>query len=88
MTDPLFDRRRIGKFLVDIDTLEHGDFPEMIKALGITIIRAESMYLNRAIEYIGICPSFEVVPDGFTPNEYIIIVHHDENGDRYEAKKR
>ena len=88
MTDPLFDRRRVGKFFVDIDALERGYFPEMIKALGITIIRAESMYHMAGIEYIGICPSFEVVPDGVMPNEYIILVRRDENGDRYEAKKR
>lgn len=87
MTDALFDRNRIGKFTISLDFVESGIFPEMIKALGVTIIRAETMYHMAAIEYIGISPSFDVVKQGTVPPDYLLVAHRDGDEIRYEAKK-
>jgi hypothetical protein len=87
MNDPLFDRRRIGKFLVSIEVIENGVLPSVMKDLGITIIRAESMYLNNSIEYIGVCPSFDIIHDGEFPPEYIIIARNNEGVITYDVKR-
>lgn len=87
MTDNLFDRRRIGKFTVRLDAIDSGLFPEMIRALGITIVRAETMYHMLAIEYIGISPHFEVIEQGIITPEYMLTAIRDGDEITFQAKK-
>ena len=87
MTDLLFDKSRIGKFKISFEIIHEGIFPELIHALGITIIRAETLFYG-AIEYTGVCPSFEQAQQGEAIPEYGIHVMRSESGDiTYEVRK-
>jgi hypothetical protein len=87
MTDLLFDRRRVGKFLLSVDVLEQGDIPQVFAGLGITIVRAEMLYHSNTIEYVGISPNFRVVKYGERPPYYTVVFHVDGEEISYEAKE-
>jgi hypothetical protein len=87
--DKLFDRSRIGRFYIPMQTLEQGIFPVICAALGMTIIRAEYMYHKDGVEYISVCPSFEKVPEGAVEPDYDIIVKQKSDGElSYRVNKK
>jgi len=71
------DNKRYGRFSIDRRFIE--DDPDkisnMFSELKIIVLRAEMLYHKDAIEYIAYSPFFDMVPDGYIPTEYNIIVH-------------
>ncbi len=73
---------QIGKITVDEHYLRDKpeDIVEAFCLMKFLVVRAEMMFHRRHIEYIGISPMFEEVPDGAEPPWYELIFHLDEDG--------
>lgn len=69
--------RKLGKFTISIDLIEND--PGIVFTIMSTVIpvRAEYMFENNAIEYVGICHNFEVISLGEIAPRYKAYV---ENG--------
>jgi hypothetical protein len=64
------NKRRIGKFYVNMDMLE-GDLDTIRRILlGVIVIKAKLVYETDCIEYLGICDHFDVVPPGDMAPDY------------------
>lgn len=64
--------RRLGKFTISWDLIE--DNPEIVRELlsKMIVIRAETMYHYRHIEYVALCEDFEVLSEGCRIPDYDI----------------
>jgi len=87
MTDLLFQRRRIGRFQVDVSFIDTGAFPDLCKNLGITVVRAEMLYHRMVIEYLCVCPSFDLLPEGEETPLYDIVAHNNEGEITYSVNR-
>lgn len=79
MSNPVKDRR-FGKFTVTRGIVESDDMFEIMR--GVLIVRAELRYDLDAVEYVGACEHFGVVPHGVMPPEYVAEFKTSIDGDK------
>lgn len=64
--------RRLGKFSISWVLID--DNPQVVRQLlsKMIIVRAETLYHDRSIEYIAMCDDFDVIPEGMIVPQYDI----------------
>lgn len=69
--DPYRRDRRIGRWVLPRDTFDYGNY-EGAKAVqdSVLVLRAMPDFATDSIEFIGICPQFDPVPEGETVPSY------------------
>jgi hypothetical protein len=70
----MIKNRRLGRFLIQKDLIDKrsGEILEMFSTLKILVVRAEALYAQDAIEYVGISPVFDEVESNLMVPTYYI----------------
>lgn len=73
--------RRLGQFTITFDLIDRN--PEIVREMmsDLIVVRAESMWHFRAIDYIAVGPPFEEVPEALRVPTYHAEIRQEPNGD-------
>lgn len=77
MGERILTNQHVGRFSVTCHLIrtQPGQVVEMMRMLGVVIVRAELLYQSDAIEYIGLSLAFDKISDNCEAPEYRIICH-------------
>jgi len=80
--------RRFGFFEINHKSIKF--YPKVIQEVmgSCIIIRAEDLYIKRAISYHAFSKYFEKIPEGYMANEYEIIIEEKENELKWSFRKK